>query len=153
MMKIHLCFLGLTITACMFLAGCKEGKPKELADLTPCTLTFQYEDGTPVDQATIKLFPEDTNNAWSMGGITDDSGKLIVKTDRKYDGAMPGKYKVTCSKLLLTPTGKKGEEGEDICTSTPLVDAEFTKSPTTPLAIEVVSKTPLESTLTVKKAK
>ena len=56
-------------------------------------------DGKPLDGATVAFVP-DSDGARSASGLTDASGNFRLTTVEPGDGATPGKYKVTVSKLV-----------------------------------------------------
>jgi hypothetical protein len=54
-------------------------------------------DGKPVEAATVAFVPEGEGRAAS--GMTDADGKFQLTTLKPGDGARPGRYKVTVSKV------------------------------------------------------
>ncbi len=78
-------------------AGC--GGPEGLKGLMPVTGTVTYQ-GAPVKDANVAFAPEGGGRAAS--GRTDDSGKFRLTTLNPGDGAMPGRYKVSVSKIENT---------------------------------------------------
>ena len=74
--------------------GC--GGNAGIKGLVNVTGTVNYQ-GKPVDGATVSFAPEGTGRAAS--GRTDASGKFRLTTLNENDGALPGKYKVSVSKV------------------------------------------------------
>ena len=123
----------------LFVAGCggDSAAKRGIPPLVPCVLTFQFEDGTPVDGAIVRLFPDDTENKWVSGGGTDADGVVEIRTDGDFSGVPKGTYKVTCSKSEAIPTGQMSEEGEEAMDTKILVARAYTRPNTTPLALTV----------------
>lgn len=95
---------GLLLTS----FGCDESvaKPDHIPPLTPLTVTVLY-DGQPVEGASVLLAPE--SGKYSAAGITDASGKAVMRTDGLYDGVVAGTYLASVTKkekleLDLGPT-------------------------------------------------
>ncbi|MCL2347015.1 MAG: hypothetical protein FWC50_02010 [Planctomycetaceae bacterium] len=97
-------YMILPVVFFLFLAGCGGEKlPEGMPKLTPVVLTFQQA-GAPLDGAIVSLIPLDSaNSQWYAGGTTDAGGKLKAKTLAKYNGVVPGKYKITVIKTVLEP--------------------------------------------------
>ena len=133
--------------------GCGRGdRPKDLPKLTPCEFAVQYEDGSPIDQAAVMMYP--VAGKWFANGKTDSSGNVKVSTQGKYAGAAPGEYNVTVMKQeTIYPPGydPKDENAPDLVTND-LVDQEFAIPDKTPLKI-TVGTTAVKETLTVRKPK
>jgi hypothetical protein len=77
-----------------FLLGCSS-EPSVGAVPVTGTVTL---DGKPVEGATISFVP-DGDSSLSASGLTDASGNFRLTSVSPGDGAVPGKYKVTVSKL------------------------------------------------------
>ncbi|MDO5554960.1 MAG: hypothetical protein Q4G68_14485 [Planctomycetia bacterium] len=76
-------------------------RPDGLPDLLPVTLVLTQE-GTPFVDANVLLAPvEQTSGNWTVGGVTDDSGKAVIYTHGKYSGAPAGTYKVLLRKTKI----------------------------------------------------
>jgi len=133
------------------MTGCGQKRPEGLPKLVSCVLTFQYEDGTPVDNATVSLAPEDADlRQWSIAGATDASGVATITTNGDFAGAPAGKYKVVVRKVELIPTAEKDEYGEPVMETRSLIAEEFTNAGRTPHSLEVGSS-PVRETFTVAK--
>jgi len=68
------------------LAGCSEG-PK----VVPVSGTLTYK-GHPITNAFVDFLPEDGRPSW---GETDPEGRFKLNYDRKRDGALVGKHRVS----------------------------------------------------------
>ena len=150
MKKLLLAFSLLFCVA--LIVGCGTKRPAGLPNLVSCVLTFQYEDGTPVDEAMVSLTPEDADlRQWSISGTTDASGVAKISTNAEFSGAPAGKFKVVVRKVALIPTGEMDKEvGEPIMETQSLIAEEFTNAGKTPLSLEVGSS-PVKETFKVKK--
>jgi hypothetical protein len=83
--------LGTLIVAIAAGCGSSAGKPVSVEGLV--TL-----DGEPVDGATVLFSPEDGKGP-PASGMTGTDGVFHLTTFNTGDGAMPGKYNVTITKL------------------------------------------------------
>lgn len=145
--------LAFSLLLCMTLmVGCGPKRPEGLPNLVSCVLTFQYEDGTPIDNGMVSLSPENPDlRQWSISGTTDASGVTKISTNGEFPGAPAGKYKVVIRKVELIPTGKVDKEvGEPIVETLSLIDEEFSSASKTPLSLEVGSGS-VKETFKVKK--
>ena len=131
---IYLCVLG---GLCFFAFGCGPKYPPGMPKLYPVKLTFTQE-GKPLELASVMLYPEDSGMTWGVGGSTDNSGVVTLKTHGEFNGAPAGKYKVCVRKFLM--------EGELPTLANPgapppvdyeLVDQQYKQPNTTPLTIEI----------------
>ena len=96
----------------LFLIGCAGQKyPDGMPKLVPCEITLQQE-GQPFADAVVTLIPADVENKWSASGRTDTSGKAIIYTWGKYEGAAEGTYKVVLNKTesVGAPPSASSEE-------------------------------------------
>ena len=123
----------------LFLSGCggDSAAKRGIPPLVPCVLTFQFDDGTPVDGATVRFFPDDSENRWASGGGTGADGVVEIRTDGDFSGVPKGTYKITCSKSESIPTGRMSEEGNEEMDTKLLVAKEYTRANTTPLNLTV----------------
>ena len=134
----------------LLLCGCsKEPLPEGMPPLHPVELTFLQE-GQPLAEAIVKLYPQDTAlQRWESGGITDADGKVTMFTLGRYSGAVAGKCKITVSKTDRDPSSFTGEltdaraeeyaRAEDARRVYDLVEPKYGNPQTTDLEIEVVS--------------
>ncbi|MDO5581518.1 MAG: hypothetical protein Q4G69_10295 [Planctomycetia bacterium] len=157
-MKINiLCGMG-TIALLFLFVGCSGEKlPADLPKLLPCSIKIVLEDGSPVENASVQLIPEDSQyRKWSVGGTTAPDGSLNVLTIGKYKGAVPGKYKVLIQKMKDVEDGEfKNEKGEmeKLYKGVSVLDPVFAKVNTTPLILSLEPDKIDPSVFTVKPAK
>jgi hypothetical protein len=125
-----------------------------LPKLTPVTLTITQE-GQPLSGATVTLIAADQPQTWYPTGITNEKGNVELFTNGKYKGAPKGKYKVTVTKIHTEPSqfGTPLEEGQpgyeewsakvsqETRAAYSVVEKKFTDANTTPLEIEIPSRT------------
>jgi hypothetical protein len=147
-------FALITSLACLILTGCGNGgRPADLPKLTSCELAVQFEDGLPVSDAMVMLYP--LNGKWYSNGKTDSKGRVKVAVNGSFSGVVPGEYKVTVKKQEIAfPPGYDPEgDNENLpdATITDLVAREFSGPAATPLKL-IVTETEVRETLTVKKA-
>ena len=123
----------------LLFSGCGEPRPDGMPKLYPVTLTLEQE-GKPLAEATVILVPQ-FPCTWTVGGITDTSGRVQLKTHGKHDGAPAGNFKICVRKtiiegeslsLLDRPTApRQYYEG---------VEPEYGNAETTPLEINIEPK-------------
>ena len=103
MNKSFLCLMFACLFATFLLAspGCKRGraKPEGMPDLYPCSVTLTQE-GKPLEGANVILYSTSPNFKWAVGGISDSTGLVVLRTNGFYDGVPEGAYKVTLTKIL-----------------------------------------------------
>jgi len=141
-----LIFGVFAVSGCGGDSAAKRGIPT----LVPCILTFQYEDGSPIGEASIRLLSDDPDNKWVSSGFTSADGTAEIRTDGDFSGVPKGTYKITCTKTEPIPTGKISEDGEEIIDSKLLIAQEYTRSNTTPLIL-TVTDAPVNEVFTIKK--
>ncbi|MGL4941836.1 MAG: carboxypeptidase-like regulatory domain-containing protein [Thermoguttaceae bacterium] len=93
---------GFTVAICfVVLCGCGgEERPKDMPPVFPCTLTIT-QDGKPLEGALVALYNQDAAlQKWTAGGTTDASGSVTPSTQGRYRGVVPGKYKITVTKII-----------------------------------------------------
>ena len=140
-MRLHLILLAVCL---LLFSGCGGKKlPEGMPKLTSVILTVTL-DGAPLEGATVGLIPLDSaNSRWNAGGVTDKSGKAKIRTLAQYDGAAPGKYKVTVMKKYIEPLPEGQTYEEFLKTERPpaveYVHKKFATQSTTPLELEVGS--------------
>ena len=155
--KIIFLFVFISIPL-LFPIGC-DGPPKPdgLPKVYPVTLRLE-QGGKPLADANVILH-SDAIGTWSCGGISNDSGVVIVRTHGQFSGAPLGKHKVIVSKSKSsTPAvdissakslaeireidakaAKEQQATGDFGTTTYFVERQFSSPKTTPLEIEVVA--------------
>jgi hypothetical protein len=131
--------LFLFILFSLGLFGCSENKPDGLPKLQPVTLRFTL-DGQPCGGASVHLIPQD-ENPWAVGGSTDSSGTIVLKTHGKYSGVPVGKYKITVSKVEREDVGEApksmfDQQPEPVMYN--LIDPVYSNPEKTSLEIEVI---------------
>ena len=102
-MKRNFAFVAAILCLCAIVCGCSKGpkKPADLPKLNPTSATVTYDDGTPIENATVALLSSDTGGrTWNLTGVTDATGKIIFKTDGNWDGAPAGEYRVIVTKEI-----------------------------------------------------
>lgn len=126
---------------CAVAVGCSKGpkKPADLPALNPTTVTVVYDDGTPVDGATVILLPADgTNPKWNLAGVTDAQGKLVLKTNGNWDGAPSGSYSATVSKIVTVESDEVNADGlREVLSCTRYVDQKYSSLQASGLTAEV----------------
>lgn len=140
-MKTKQLFAFALACVCAVAVGCSKGpkKPADLPTLYPTTITVVYDDGTPVDGATVALRPAGGGNAqWNVTGVTDAQGKLVCKTNGNWDGAPAGSYEAMVTKEVTEmeePTEPGGSPTVKSCTR--YVDVKYNSPKTSGLTAEV----------------
>lgn len=135
-------FFSLALACvCAVAVGCSKGpkKPADLPALNPTTVTVVYDDGTPVDGATVILLPADgTNPKWNLAGVTDAQGKLVLKTNGNWDGAPTGSYAATVSKIVTIESDEVNADGSrEVISDTRYVDEKYNSIQTSGLTAEI----------------
>ena len=110
--------------------------------LYPCTLVITQEN-KPLEGAVVALFHQDRSlQKWTAGGVTDKSGKVVLKTQGRYDGVVEGDYKVTVIKTEVEPGVLLNPETEEAIPGKTwtLVEPRFGNVALTPLTLAVEGK-------------
>lgn len=101
-MKSRSLAIVAVLCLCAVVAGCSKGpkKPADLPKLNPTTIVLTYDNGTPCPgaQVSLRLAQSTGGRTWNLAGVTDASGKLVLKTDGNWDGAPAGTYEVMVTK-------------------------------------------------------
>ena len=93
---------GLLLCCIFIVSGC--GKKTGLDGLYPVKGKLTL-DGVPVEGVTINLTPGSVSNETRPAtGLTDANGEFKIRTLDPDDGAYPGEYYVTLTKMV--PDGK-----------------------------------------------
>ena len=81
--------------------GCVgEKTPPDMPKLQPTTITITQE-GAPCPDADVQLLKkDDLTYKWFAGGVTDASGKCVIRTLGKYNGAPEGDFTVVVYKTV-----------------------------------------------------
>jgi len=105
-----LCLLCLLLAA---FVGCPNGDTGLATVPVTGTVTL---DGSPVDGARVAFSPKSADGK-AAAGVTDASGRFELTTVEAGDGAMPGSYAVTITKVsgaLADQAGDKRARGETL---------------------------------------
>jgi hypothetical protein len=133
-------YFGFALTGCD-----NQSKPDGFPKIYPVTITVTQE-GKPFPDAQISLEPADGSKNWSVGGKSDQAGKVILRTYGKFDGAPLGKYKVVILKEINEGMDTYYEalnRGDNNAASKvnvsifSLVEAKYNSALTTPIEIEI----------------
>ena len=88
-------YIGFCVVVCF---GCGKKLPPGMPKLYPATITVTYDDGKPLDSATVVFQPTtpfESGRHWVIAGITNAEGQADVYTQVEYKGMPAGKYNVT----------------------------------------------------------
>lgn len=88
------------LVATMMMVGCGEGTQDDRPARAKVTGTVTHN-GSPVEGATVSLQPASGSGQGAIGK-TDASGKFTLTTYTPGDGALPGEYKISVSKVEVT---------------------------------------------------
>ncbi|MCL2120369.1 MAG: hypothetical protein FWH27_18300 [Planctomycetaceae bacterium] len=142
----------------MTFAGCGQPKPEGLPPLQKTTLVVQ-QDGVPLAGASVSLYPEDKSIKWSVGGVSNDQGEVLMKTHGQYVGVPMGKYVVLVTKQEHTQSSIsenapldaaayaewQRQRDAEVLPVYDLVDPKLGNPKTSTLTIEVTKDTKLET--------
>ncbi|GHT44480.1 hypothetical protein FACS189454_01970 [Planctomycetales bacterium] len=87
--------LGFTVAT---LSGCGQRGLPGMPKLYPATLTV-FQDGKPLENASVVLINVDPSSTWSAGGQTDANGIVRLQTMGQFKGIPEGTYSVAVSKI------------------------------------------------------
>jgi hypothetical protein len=134
----------------VLIAGCGQSRPPGFPKLYDCALTFQFEDGSPVDGAMVSLSPETAALAqWSIAGGTASSGTVKFYTNGDFAGAPAGKFKVLIRKTEVFESGRSAD-GYPFNDVRPLLNEKYDNLDSTPFSLEIPDKA-VQETFTVEK--
>ncbi|MDO5553080.1 MAG: hypothetical protein Q4G68_04915 [Planctomycetia bacterium] len=150
--------LFYTILCIAFVAmGCRgPARPEGMPDLLPVVLVIA-QDGTPLTGASVMLAPaEETGERnWSLGGVTDESGEVVIRTHGKFAGAPKGTYKVFLRKTKEIGTISRDDAPQDDLAALRKWEADHAKELASIKTVSCIEKdytsastTPLEITVT-----
>ncbi|GIW98796.1 MAG: hypothetical protein KatS3mg111_2129 [Pirellulaceae bacterium] len=97
---------SLAFAALISLVGCGP----DLSHL-PKTVTAEGVvtlDGQPVEGASVNFVSESTS--YHASGVTDSNGHFSLRAFEEKPGAVPGEYRVTVNKTLVSETGGGEDE-------------------------------------------
>lgn len=130
-------------------SGCySRSLPKDLPKLYPCSLTFTYENGEPIEEALITLYSVDSSFKWIAGGRTDCSGKVKLATNGQYPGIPEGTFRIVLAKTESVRNGKKmdpdetlpADESPGVIQVFTFIEKQYAQRQSTPLELTVVPK-------------
>ncbi|MDO5552768.1 MAG: carboxypeptidase-like regulatory domain-containing protein [Planctomycetia bacterium] len=133
------------VAAVVLCCGCQPQRPEGLEKLYPVQLTFTQET-KPLEGAIVSLTSVDKSVRYTVGGVTDASGVVLLYTQGQYKGVPAGTYKVRVVKTEETESNSlDGAEFEAWARSNDdakteswsLVEKSYTKFETTPLELKV----------------
>ncbi len=144
MKKIDIIHSSLWVLLALVLlpTGCNDNRPKDLPKLNKVTLHFT-QDGSPCAGASVSLVPLDSS-PWIVGGTTDASGAVQLKTHGEFVGVPAGKYRIAINKTEKDAPKENAGGGGMASMMTPvvdsyhLIDTQFASRSKSPLEIEVV---------------
>lgn len=122
-------FLAVAAVIGIAVVGCSK---TSLSGLSPVTGTIT-QGGKPLEGATVIFAPAAQSAARAAAGVTDANGVFTLTTLQPGDGAMPGDYNVTVSKVQVTGKVYTQEEGNKYYN-------EFRKPPPIPESKSLVAK-------------
>lgn len=128
------------VSGLLFVVGCggsdaaKSARPK----VVPATGLVKYK-GQPVADATVVFVP-DSPAGVAANATTDGDGKFVLKAFDPDEGAVPGKYKVTVSKVEIPLPAPRASHDEVIKPVVPkyLVPQKYEDPEKSGLTAEVV---------------
>ncbi|HBT77501.1 MAG TPA: hypothetical protein DEB39_11415 [Planctomycetaceae bacterium] len=143
-------FHGLLCLLVLSLAGCGgDARPPGFPKLYPVSLKVT-QGNVALAGASVKLREANASMTWSIGGMTDEEGIVVLWTHGRFRGAPEGKFKVAVSKLvnegeeeLIAALNREDHAAAKKITvnSYSLVAAEYESFSTTPIEIEITRKT------------
>ncbi|MDR0869495.1 MAG: hypothetical protein LBN39_01735 [Planctomycetaceae bacterium] len=108
--------------------------------LQSVTLSFTQE-GEPLAEATVVLVPQFPCD-WTIGGLTDASGSVKLRTHGKYEGAPAGQFKICVSKTVTEGELPKMDASSAVVPTIPtyeVVEPQYGNAQKTPLEIEITA--------------
>ncbi|WP_165440531.1 peptidase associated/transthyretin-like domain-containing protein [Rubripirellula amarantea] len=81
------------MTLAVLTIGC--GSPKRNGDYVKITGTV-HVDGAPAEGVVVRLYSDSQGTSLS-NGVSGPDGRLTISTHELGDGALPGRYEVTCT--------------------------------------------------------
>jgi hypothetical protein len=143
------------LTASLALVGCGEtdkwtaDRPKPVPAMGTVLL-----DQKPVEGATIVFQPDGGGHTRAATGVTDAAGEFRLQTYDPNDGAVPGKFKVTVTKVEVESTAASEESNvndSSAPTSEWLIPKKYGNSATSGLKAEVTEGGENDFTFELKK--
>ena len=99
---IFLAQLSAAILLSAMTVGC--GSSSQLKGLVPASGVFRFQ-GEPLEGVVVVLNPISVSTEFPRAafGVTDASGHFVLRTLQPNDGAYPGEYAVTATKIVPAP--------------------------------------------------
>ncbi len=140
-----LCFVAMSM-------GCSGGVDKSKANrpITALANGVITYNGKPLDGALIVFVP-DASGGTSAAAVSNSKGEFTAMAFSPEQGAVPGKYTVTVSKMLEPAVEQPDESGHDapvakVVKPKSLIPIKYSQSKTSTLKVEV----PAEGTESLK---
>ena len=127
------------------IVGChRTPRPAGLPKLYNVTLKI-HQEGIPLANADVMLYPVGVGWEWTHGGRTDENGVTQIVTHGQFAGVPVGEFKVTVSKNLVIEPEANSQVGMPGIQSRPnrvfdLVNLDYKHKETTPLVLKVQGK-------------
>jgi hypothetical protein len=133
--------VGAGLLMAMASAGCSDGPTggSDRPDVVPASGTITYN-GSAVEGATVVLVPEASSGGYAASGLTDADGRFELSTFAPDAGAVPGKYKVSVTKIEAPASAAGPEGGHDESETPPpkdLLPAKYKDAAKSELTAEI----------------
>lgn len=131
---------GLALVGTVCLIGCGGGGGDKWTDKRPKTVNVSgvvvYKQ-QPVAGANVVFHPQAHEHG--AAGVTDSSGRFTLRTFDANDGAVPGEFKVTVTKIEIQGTGAEDAPavGETVVKETMALPAKYADQYKTDLTVTV----------------
>lgn len=133
---VHRTFYSLAALSMIILAGCGEATPTgDVVETAEASGTLTYR-GEPLQHYQVTVMPE--NNRPAVG-ISDESGRFVLGTNRTGDGAVVGMHPVAVT--YVGPPNTNPEEGIMEFTAPPppkvKIHKKYTNTETSGLTVKI----------------
>jgi hypothetical protein len=109
-MRSDVCCLLLLFVSSGLLSGCGGSQDANRPDRVPASGVVLYK-GDPVEGATVVFAPQDHSH--SAAARTGPDGRFQLRTFQPGDGAVPGNFKVTVTKIEVSSQGPPASDDEE----------------------------------------
>lgn len=137
---------GLVLLVLVTAAGCGQS-----SGLVPVTGTVML-DGSPLDRARVVFHPQPGVKGNGGDGVTDQTGRFLLRSPQGRKGIFPGDYTVSVTSLELSEKAEKRVAEMRAQGLAPTVVAADTKE-TLPLVYTKPETTPLRQSVGAKGAR
>jgi hypothetical protein len=126
------------------IVGCTQKHSDGMPRLYKTEITI-IQDGKPLEGTLVSLMPSSVQDNWAAGGNTNTKGSASLFVHGKYEGTVPGKYKIIITKMEdePVPTDKMTERGCPVAGYTQkrynLINSKFSGTKTSQ-EVEVILK-------------